>query len=136
MAFQDYNSIKVLIAEDQQDVLMILRNMLQELGVNQIFEASNGEEADVFIETAIDMINLVIADWNMPIKDGLSVLEKVKTLNPGMPFIMITGRSDVNSVMGAKKAGVDGYIRKPFSLSELDKKVSYLMENSLSVKAS
>lgn len=135
MAFQDYNSVKVLIVDDQADVLMIMRNMLQELGVNQIFEASNGGEADIFIETAMDMINLIICDWNMPEKDGFEVLKKVKKINPGVPFLMITGRGDIGSVMNAKNAGVNGYIRKPFSLVQLDKKISHMMEEAATIKA-
>lgn len=123
----DYNRIKILIVDDQHDVLIILRNMLHELGVNQIFEASSGEDADAFMDTAFEMVNLVLCDWNMADKSGLDVLKKAKDLNPLVPFVMITGRSDIKSVMKAKDSGVDGYIRKPFSLRELERKIQHVV---------
>lgn len=119
----DYNSLKILIVDDQQDVLAILRNMLQELGVNQVFEASGGEEAASFMDVAFEMVNLVLCDWNLPERSGIDLLEKAKALNPDVPFVMITGRSDIQSVKQAKDSGVDGYIRKPFSLTELERKI-------------
>ncbi len=70
----DYNRLKVLIVDD-----------LHEWGVNQIFEVPSGEEADVFMETAFDMVNLILCDWNMSGKSGLDILKKAKDLNPRVP---------------------------------------------------
>ncbi|MEM6781247.1 MAG: response regulator [Pseudomonadota bacterium] len=131
MSSIDYNGLKVLIVDDQTDVLMILRNMLSELGVNQIFEASSGGEADMFLDTAADMINLIICDWNLPEKSGLDLFQKVREDMPNVPFIMVTGRSDINSVMNAKNCGVHAYIRKPFSLSELEKKIQRTVQDGV-----
>jgi len=115
--------LKILIVEDQQDARAMLRNMLSELGITQIFESSDGREALRFMDSAFDFVNLVICDWNMPGLTGVEFLRQLRTVDADVPFLMVTGRSDMNSVVEAKAAGVTGYIRKPFSLRELEAKL-------------
>ncbi len=115
--------LKVLIVEDQSDARAMLRNMLGELGVTQIFEAKDGGEALRFIDTAFDFVNLVICDWNMPKMSGVELLRQLRTVDPDVPFLMVTGRSDMDSVIEAKGSGVSGYIRKPYSPAQLEAKL-------------
>lgn len=130
MSFDEFNKLKVLIVDDQQDARVILRNMLGEFGVNQMFEAANGKEADDFIRNARELINFVICDWNMPELTGIEVLNKLRSVDPNIPFLMVTGRGDAGSVQKAKKSGVSAYIRKPFSPAQLEAKVRILMHHS------
>lgn len=115
--------LKILIVEDQSDARSMLRNMLGELGVTQIFEAKDGGEALRFIDTAFDFVNLVICDWNMPKMSGVELLRQLRTVDPDVPFLMVTGRSDMDSVIEAKGSGVSGYIRKPYSPAQLEAKL-------------
>jgi DNA-binding response OmpR family regulator len=122
------SDLKILIVEDQQEARAMLRNMLAELGVTQIFEAPDGREALNFIDSAFDFINLIICDWNMPKMSGVELLRQLRTVDPGMPFLMITGRGDLDSVVEAKTSGVTGYIRKPFSHKQLEAKLRIILQ--------
>lgn len=122
-----FSGLKILIVEDQAEARALLRNMLMELGVNQIFEASDGREALKFIDNAFDFIDLIICDWNMPAMSGVELLRQLRTVDPTMPFLMITGRSDLESVVEAKSSGVTGYIRKPFSPKQLEAKLKIII---------
>lgn len=114
---------RVLLVEDQSEARAMMRNMLLEMGVTQIFEAPDGREALKFLDSAFDFVNLVICDWNMPSMSGVELLRQLRTVDPEMPFLMVTGRSDMESVVEAKSSGVTGYIRKPFSVKQLETKL-------------
>lgn len=124
------SELKVLIVEDQQDARAMLRNMLAELGITQIFEAANGREAMRFMDSAFDFVNIVICDWNMPGLTGVEFLRQLRSVDAAVPFLMITGRSDMNSVVEAKSAGVTAYIRKPFSPKQLEAKLRIIMQKA------
>lgn len=115
--------LKVLIVDDQQEIRSMIRGMLMEMGITQTFEASDGKEALSFSDAAIDMIDIVICDWNMPRMSGVEFLRQMRSVMPDMPFLMVTGRSDVESVSEAKACGVTAYIRKPFSPAQLETKL-------------
>ena len=115
--------MKVLVVDDQSDARAMVRGMLGELGITQIFEASDGKEALSFTDAAMDMIDVVICDWNMPKLTGIELLRQMRSVSPDMPFLMVTGRSDIDSVSTAKSSGVTAYIRKPFSPAHLEIKL-------------
>ena len=93
------------------------------LRVGQVFTAANGREAQTFLNGASELINLIVCDWNMPEMSGLELLQQVRVAFPEMPFLMVTARGTIDSVMAAKKNGVSAYIVKPFSPAELEQKV-------------
>ncbi len=115
--------LKVLLVEDQNEARAMMRNMLAELGITQIFEAPDGKQALQFIDSAYDFINLVVCDWNMPAMTGVELLRQLRSVDPAMPFLMITGRGDMESIVEAKTSGVTGYIKKPFSAAQLEAKL-------------
>ena len=123
----EFSDLKVLIVEDQDDARAELRDMLVELGVAEVFEAGNGTEAMNFIDTAFDFINLVVCDWNMPEMSGVDFLREIRSIDRSLPFLMVTGRSDVESVTAAKKHGVTAYIRKPISSKQLEAKLRVIL---------
>ncbi|MCC6597629.1 MAG: response regulator [Alphaproteobacteria bacterium] len=118
--------LKVLLVDDQVESRVMLRNMLWEMEVTQIFESPNGREALKFLDSAFDFVNLVICDWNMPEMSGVELLRQLRTVDSTLPFLMVTGRSDMESVVEAKSSGVTGYIKKPFSIKELETKLRIL----------
>jgi DNA-binding response OmpR family regulator len=115
--------MKILVVDDQPDIRAMVRGMLSDMGITQIFEASDGREALSFTDAAIDMIDVVICDWNMPKLTGIDLLRQMRTVMPKMPFLMLTGRGDLDSVAEAKSCGVTAYIRKPFSPANLEIKL-------------
>jgi len=120
-----FDQIKVLVVEDDQHTMLLIRRMLLDLGVVNIFEATDGQEALRLLGSfeGQDLINVVLCDWKMPNMSGLDVLKQIRTCDPDLPFLMITGVADVDSVIEAKAYSVTGYIKKPFSMEILRKKL-------------
>ncbi len=121
----DFKDIKVLVVDDDMSTLNLIRRMLLDLGITNVFTSKNGAEALQLLGSVDgeDFINLVMCDWKMPKMSGIEMLKQVRTCDPDMPFLMITGQADVDSVIEAKAHSVTGYIKKPFSMDELRKKL-------------
>ena len=127
------HDLKVLVVEDQSEARAMMKQMMLEMGITQIFEASDGREALSFIDSAYDFIDMVICDWNMPAMTGMELLRQLRTVDPDLPFLMVTGRGDKDSVVEAKSSGVSAYIRKPFSPLQLEAKLRVLYMKSQKV---
>lgn len=117
-------NMPVLIVDDYKTMLRIIRNLLKQLGFNNVDEASDGAEALTKIRSK--EYGLVISDWNMEPMTGIQLLREVradeKTQN--LPFIMITAESKTENVIAAKEAGVSNYIVKPFNAQTLKQKLT------------
>lgn len=115
--------MKILIVDDQDSILRIIKGLLLELGFNDIRTASNGEKACLLLKQ--EKIEMIISDWNMPHMSGLELLKQVrsdpKLLN--IPFVMVTAEAEKDNIVEAIKAGVDQYVVKPFSADDLKKKM-------------
>ena len=123
-----FSQLRILIVEDQAESRALLRGMLSELGVTQVFEAADGRTGLQFIDSAFDFIDLILCDWNMPSMTGIEFLRQVRSTGSTIPFMMITGRSDQASVVEAKNFGVDGYIRKPYSPTQVEAKLRIMLQ--------
>ena len=119
----EFKGLKILLVDDNQDARTMLRDMLSELDIMQVFEAPEGGQALKFIDAAFDPMDIIICDWNMPGMSGVEFLRQIRTVYPELPFLMVTGRSDLDSVVEAKTSGVTGYITKPFSKSQIEAKL-------------
>ena len=119
----DFSGLKILIIDDQEDARAMVKQMLLDIGVTQIFEAADGREGMQFLDIADDFVDIILCDWNMPGLNGLSLLQQLRSVDPDMPFLMVTGRGDMNSVAKAKGAGVSAYLLKPFSMLDLEAKL-------------
>jgi CheY-like chemotaxis protein len=124
-----YATLRVLVVDDQPEIRAIVREVLMDAGVAQIFEAANGREALSFVDTDMDLINFIISDWNMPALEGIDFLRQLRSVNSALPFLMVTGRCDKTSVIEARAAGVSAYIRKPFSPKQLEDKIKVLIQD-------
>ncbi len=118
--------LRVLLVEDSFQSMNLTKGMLHDLGITQIFTAKNGVEALNLLGTfdGEDFVDVVLCDWNMPEMNGMELLRQVRSCDPDLLFIMITGEADKASVVEAKAFGVNGYIKKPFSSDELRKKLA------------
>lgn len=122
-----FSQLRILIVEDQQESRALLKQMLSELGVTQVYEASDGRIGLQFIDSAFDFVDLILCDWNMPAMTGIEFLRQVRSTGSDIPFMMITGRSDHASVIEAKNYGVNGYVRKPYSPTQIEAKLRIMM---------
>jgi len=116
-------NMNVLIVDDYQTMLRILRNLLRQLNFKNIDEASDGSEALKKLRSK--SFGLVISDWNMEPMTGLQLLKEVRkdVKLKDTPFIMITAESKTENVLAAKEAGVNNYIVKPFNAETLKSKL-------------
>ncbi len=117
------SALKVLLVDDQLSMRALARTALQQIGITNIDDASDGEEA--FRALVQKPVHLVISDFNMPKLDGLGLLRAIRSHEPvrGIAFIMLTGRADKELVQRAMQFGVNNYIVKPFTAQQLKEKI-------------
>lgn len=120
----EFDNLRVLLVEDQQDVREMVVRMLNDTGIKHIHECANGQEA---IEKLWADYHVVICDWNMPEMSGVEMLREIRAVDRGLPFLMMTGRADADSVVEARKSGVTGYIFKPFTAQQLEAKLRIVL---------
>jgi len=116
-------NMTILIVDDYKTMLRIIRNLLKQLGFNNVEEATDGAMALQMLRAG--NFGLVISDWNMEPMTGLQLLREVRAdarLKP-TPFIMVTAESKSENVVAAKEAGVSNYIVKPFNAETLKSKM-------------
>ena len=113
----------VLVVDDYNTMIRIIRNLLKQLGFEHIDDASDGSAA--LAKMRERKYGLVISDWNMEPMTGYDLLQEVRA-DPELsetPFIMVTAESKTENVIAAKKAGVSNYIVKPFNAQTLKTKI-------------
>lgn len=117
-------SMHILIVDDYKTMLRIIRNLLKQLGFENVDEATDGTAALQKIRER--PYGLVISDWNMEPMTGIELLREVRADEKvkGTPFIMVTAESKTENVIAAKQAGVNNYIVKPFNAETLKRKMN------------
>lgn len=117
----------ILIVDDYKTMLRIIRNLLKQLGFDNVDEASDGSSA---LQKLRDRnYKLVISDWNMEPMSGMQLLQEVRAdaQLKDLPFIMVTAESKTENVVAAKQAGVSNYIVKPFNAATLKQKLETVL---------
>jgi len=118
----DYKA-KILVVDDFLTMRRIVRNLLKQLGYENVTEAEDGEQAYVKLQGG--GFGFVISDWNMPNLDGLGLIKKVRS-DPELkdvPFLMVTAEAEKEKVIEAIRAGVSNYVVKPFTAEVLKEKI-------------
>jgi two-component system chemotaxis response regulator CheY len=106
----------------------IVKNLLQELGYQNVQEADDGKTAWPMLQNG--SFDFVITDWNMPLMPGLDLLkairadEKLKSL----PVLMVTAEAKREQIVEAVQAGVSGYVVKPFTAEILKQKLDKILQ--------
>ena len=118
-------NMNVLIVDDYKTMLRIIKNLLKQLGFNNVDEATDGSMAYEKINNK--QYGMIISDWNMEPMTGLELLKKVRGDGNDVPFIMVTAESKTENVIAAKQAGVSNYIVKPFNAETLKGKISSVL---------
>jgi two-component system, chemotaxis family, chemotaxis protein CheY len=116
-------SMPVLVVDDYNTMVRIIRNLLKQLGFENVDDAGDGSSA--LEKMRARKYGLVISDWNMEPMTGYDLLKEMRA-DPDLgrtPFIMVTAESKTDNVIAAKKAGVSNYIVKPFNAQTLKTKI-------------
>jgi two-component system chemotaxis response regulator CheY len=125
-------SMPVLVVDDYNTMIRIIRNLLRQLGFTQIDDACDGSTALKLMRER--KYGLVISDWNMEPMTGYDLLKEVRA-DPEIgqtPFIMVTAESRTENVIAAKQAGVNNYIVKPFNAQTLKSKIDAVFTETAS----
>ncbi len=116
--------LQLLVIDDSALIRDFIRQGLYAvLRKIEILDATNGRHAKAVLETK--SVDLVLCDWEMPEVNGQELLVWLRA-HPrlgNLPFIMVTGRGERSHVVAAMRAGIDGYVIKPFSIEILAKQI-------------
>ena len=124
-------NLSILIVDDMKSMRLTIREMLKTLKIGKTLRfAENGKEGlEVLKETGCD---LAIIDWNMPVMNGIEMLEQIrgdKTFRD-MPVIMITAEAERDIVSEVAETEIDAYLLKPLTLASLDGKIKSVLEKA------
>ncbi len=115
---------KVLIAEDEKIIRMVLEKELKSVGY-EVTSVDNGQSAiDIIQQVTFDA---VISDMKMPLKDGMDIIKAVKLKSKYTKVIIITAYASIEGAVGAMKLGADDYISKPFDNNVLIQSLNKLL---------
>ena len=121
-------NIKILIVDDFSTMRRIIKNLLRDLGFTNTSEADDGNTALPMLQSG--GFELLITDWNMPGMQGIDLLRAVRA-DPklsSLPVLMVTAEQKKEQIIEAAKAGVNGYIVKPFTAATLKDKLEKIFE--------
>ena len=119
---------RILVVDDFATMRRIIKNILRQLGFNNITEADDGTSAWEVLNQ--DKIDFVISDWNMPNMTGIDLLRKVRASEEfhDLPFLMVTAEAQQENIIEAVQAKVSNYIVKPFTAETLGQKIDKIFD--------
>lgn len=121
-------TIKILVVDDFPTMRRIIRNLLKDLGFENVDEAEDGAQALEKVRNAT--FDLIVSDWNMPNMDGLEMLKTIRQ-DPDLstlPVLMVTAEAKKENIIAAAQAGANGYVVKPFTAATLEEKLNKIFE--------
>jgi two-component system chemotaxis response regulator CheY len=120
--------MNILVVDDFATMRRIVRNILKQLGYENILEADDGSSALEVLKR--EKIQFIISDWNMPQMSGIELLKTVRATEEwkDLPFLMVTAEGQKENVIEAVKNRVNNYILKPFTPETLMEKINKIFE--------
>ena len=124
--------MKFLIVDDIETMRRIVKVVLNDLGINNITEADDGSTALPMLRNG--NFDFLITDWNMPGMPGLELLKQVRAIEKyaKLPVLMLTAEAKRDQIVAAAKAGVNGYVLKPFTPELLKQKLTKILSEQTS----
>ena len=121
-------NLKILVVDDFPTMRRIIRNLLKDLGYENVDEAEDGAMALEKLRNG--SFDFVVSDWNMPNLDGLEMLKQIRAdANLGsLPVLMVTAEAKTENIIAAAQAGASGYVVKPFTAATLEEKLNKIFE--------
>jgi DNA-binding response OmpR family regulator len=119
----------ILVAEDEPGTRQLLSMYLEGKG-HEVTAVGDGATALESVRQSPP--DLLLLDVRMPVLDGWSVIEAVRSFQPNLPVLMITALDASEDAVKGLRLGADDYLRKPFDLSELDARINSVMRRSRS----
>ncbi len=120
--------LRFLVVDDFSTMRRIIKNLLHDLGYQNVAEADDGNTALPILQAG--GVDFLITDWNMPGMPGLELLKAVRSdaKLAKMPVLMLTAEAKREQIVEAAQAGVNGYVIKPFTAATLKEKLDKILE--------
>ena len=121
-------TMKILIVDDFPTMRRIIKNLLKDLGFENVDEAEDGAMGLEKLRNG--NFDFVVSDWNMPNMDGLEMLKTIRA-DPNLaslPVLMVTAEAKKENIIAAAQAGANGYVVKPFTAATLEEKLNKIFE--------
>lgn len=121
-------NMKILVVDDFSTMRRIVKNLLGDLGFTNITEADDGKTAWPMLQAGD--FEFVVTDWNMPGMTGIDLLKNIRgdARLKALPVLMVTAEAQRDQIIDAAKAGVNGYIIKPFTAVTLKEKLDKIFQ--------
>ena len=121
-------NMKILVVDDMSTMRRIVKNILKQLGFNNLEEAENGQEA--LTKLKADTYGFVVSDWNMPVMMGIDMLRAIRADESlkKIPVLMVTAEAQKENLMEAMQAGVSNYVVKPFTAETMQDKINKIFK--------
>ncbi len=121
-------NMKILIVDDFSTMRRIVKNLLNDLGYSNTTEADDGKTAWPLLQAG--EFDFVVTDWNMPGMTGIDLLKNIRgdARLAKLPVLMVTAEAQRDQIIEAAKAGVNGYIIKPFTAVTLKEKLDKIFQ--------
>jgi two-component system chemotaxis response regulator CheY len=112
---------KILVVDDMAMMRKAVIKFCKDFGFTDFTEAKDGAEAWTALSGANPPFGLIISDWNMPVCTGIDLLKRLRADGRigKTPMILVTAEKEKVQVVEALKAGVSGYVVKPFTVESL-----------------
>ncbi len=117
----------ILLVDDEQMITGVGRQMLEALGY-RVVVANDGEQAIALVESMGNEIDLVLLDMIMPVLDGAATFDRIRSIVPTMPVVLSSGYSLDGRAGAIMSKGCNGFIQKPFGLSDLSRAVREVLD--------
>lgn len=126
---REMETVKILFVEDIYYNQVLVESILSDWGYKVVL-AQDGNRALSILES--EKFDLIVLDLMLPIMDGFKFLEEKKKLNINTPVIVLSARTDLESIRRALSLGAIDYITKPFNYSDLQNKIRAFINETLS----
>jgi CheY-like chemotaxis protein len=118
----------VLLVDDEEMIRDVAASMLEKIGY-RVIVSSSGEEAVDVVTGSGESIQIVVLDMIMPGMDGGETFDRIRALQPRIPVLLSSGYTIDGQATEILNRGCNGFIQKPFNLSELSTKIREILDS-------
>ncbi|HYE55751.1 MAG TPA: response regulator transcription factor [Chitinophagaceae bacterium] len=120
------NKTRILYVEDETFLGKIVKESLESRGYEVLMESDGNKVLPLFRQASPD---ICVLDIMLPNKDGFTIADEIRELNPSVPIIFLTAKTQTQDVVRGFTLGGNDYIRKPFSMEELIVRIQNVLRN-------
>jgi two-component system, chemotaxis family, chemotaxis protein CheY len=126
---QKYKSMRAMVVDSSGVMRKVISRALGEVGIKDVEEAGDGQQALTAFDDGASF-DLVITDWEMPVMNGLELVQSIRATGNRVPIMMVTTKAERADVLEAIQAGINDYVIKPFERDQFREKLDRFVPTS------